>query len=140
MFKFQFHQHFKSSFSANCLAPKKYEPQLQVKVYNFCKKSAHKKLVILTTDVGEIDFACLQFSLLETLLLLNFSHKGSISPNSFAKQKVASARRLAKNSPFNFTNKAVRLKLGQNLPKYVRHLSNAVCQKKASNPAHKKCC
>jgi hypothetical protein len=30
--------------------------------------------------------------------------QGSISSNFFAKRKVAGARRLAKNSPFNFTN------------------------------------
>jgi hypothetical protein len=47
---------------------------------------------------------------------------GSISPNFFAKQKVASAWSLVKNLPFNFTSKVVRLKLGQNLPKYVCHL------------------
>jgi hypothetical protein len=49
-----------------------------------------------------------------------------ISPNFFAKQKVAGARRLAKKLQFNFTNKAVRLILGQ----YVRHLPNTVCQKR----------
>ncbi len=56
-------------------------------------------------------------------------HLGSISPNFFSKQKVAGAQHLAKNLQFNFTNKTVRLKLGQNLPKYVCHLPNAVCQK-----------
>ncbi len=55
---------------------------------------------------------------------------GEISPNFFAKQKVAGKRRLAKNSMFNFINKVVRLKLSQNLPIYVRHSPNAVCQKK----------
>ncbi len=39
---------------------------------------------------------------------------GSISPNFFAKQKVAAAHCFAKNLQFNFSNKVVRLKLGQN--------------------------
>jgi hypothetical protein len=34
-----------------------------------------------------------------------------------------------KNSQFNFTNKAVRLKLDQYLPKHVRHLSNPFAKK-----------
>jgi hypothetical protein len=51
---------------------------------------------------------------------------GSISPNFFAKEKVAGAQCLDKNSQINFTNKVVRQKLGQ---KYVRHLPNAVRQK-----------
>ncbi len=59
--------------------------------------------------------------------------QGSISPNFFAKQKVAGEQRLAKNSKFNFINKVVRLKLGQILPNYVRHLpkkvSNLVCSR-----------
>jgi hypothetical protein len=37
------------------------------------------------------------------------------------KQKAVGARRFAKKSQLNFTNKVVRLKLGQNLPKYVCH-------------------
>jgi hypothetical protein len=55
--------------------------------------------------------------------------QGLISPKIFAKQKVADARHLEKNSKFNFTNKVVRLKLSQNSPKYVHHLPNNVCQK-----------
>jgi hypothetical protein len=42
-----------------------------------------------------------------------------------------------KNSQFNLSNKAVRLKLGQKLPKFVRHSLNAVHQKKALNLAPK---
>ncbi len=53
------------------------------------------------------------------LVLMNldlYRYLGSISPNCFAKQKVASAWSLVKNLQFNFTSKVVRLKLGQNLP------------------------
>jgi hypothetical protein len=57
-------------------------------------------------------------------------HLGSISPNFFAKQKVAGARHVAKNLQFNFTNKVVRIKLGQNSPKYVHRSPNTIRQKK----------
>ncbi len=55
---------------------------------------------------------------------------GSISPNFFAKQKVAGARRLAKNSFFNFTIDSVTENLNQNLanmcqipfpPRYIEY-------------------
>jgi hypothetical protein len=43
-----------------------------------------------------------------------------ISPNFFAKPKVVGARRLAKNSPFNFTEDSVTEILNQNLAKICR--------------------
>jgi hypothetical protein len=35
---------------------------------------------------------------------------------------------LAKKLQFNFTNKVVKLQLDQNLPKYVPHSPNTICQ------------
>jgi hypothetical protein len=52
--------------------------------------------------------------------------RGSISPNFFAKQKDDGERCLAKKLQFNFTNKLLRLKFGQNSPKYELHLPKGI--------------
>ncbi len=49
----QFHPHFKSSFCANILSPKKYKPKLHKKSARetfFYKKALSKMLVTLTPD------------------------------------------------------------------------------------------
>jgi hypothetical protein len=52
---------------------------------------------------------------------------GSISPNFFATRKVASARRLAKNLPFNFTEDSVTEIFNQNLPNTIRQKGVEFC-------------
>jgi hypothetical protein len=60
---------------------------------------------------------------------------GSISPNFFAKQKVASERRSAKNLKFNFINKVVRLK---NSVKICQNMY-AICQTPFDKKVVKSC-
>jgi hypothetical protein len=69
----------------------------------------------------------------------NEFHQGSISPNFFAKQKVARERRGAKNLKFNFINKVVRLKLSQNLPNYVYHSQKKVKVSSAATSSQRNC-
>ncbi len=69
----------------------------------------------------------------QTTLFINFDCRsllGTISPNFFAKWKVAGKQCLAKNSKLNFINKVVGLKLSQNSRNYECHSPNAVRPKR----------